>query len=348
MPTRIFFATNRLLDAGKEPEFTEGFHPNFDELRFGHVDFEGDDLFRADIDRIAKQGKIAVAPEKQDPRDASRSKLGSRATFEALRAAMKQDGDAVLFIHGYNFTFRQSAARAAQLQQWLAAGGQDLTMMMFAWPSLGAGVAPRTYSDDRQRAQVSGVALGRAIMKATEFIRSSKRSERCNGRIHLVAHSMGNWALRGAIQSMRSFVGSNIPPLFDEVILVAADEDDDTLSDAKKLAPITRGCRRVTVYYNHQDLALKASDVALGNPDRLGRSGPADRGALPAKIATVNVSPAIIRNPPAAETWTDDVTGHQYYRNNDRVRQDMLQVLDGQLDGHVAGRVAFDGSWLLG
>src|SRR3546814_10842584 len=71
---------------------------------------------------------------------------------------------------------------------------------------------------------------------------------------------MGNWALRGAVQAMRTFVGNNIPPLFDEVILAAADEDDDTLQMGHKVGPLLRGCRRVTVYYNHQDLALKASD----------------------------------------------------------------------------------------
>src|SRR3546814_5030215 len=80
---------------------------------------------------------------------------------------------------------------------------------------------------------------------------------------------MGNWALRGAVQAMRTFVGNNIPPLFDEVILAAADEDDDTLQMGHKVGPLLRGCRRVTVYYNHQDLALKASDYAMGNPDRL-------------------------------------------------------------------------------
>jgi esterase/lipase superfamily enzyme len=192
------------------------------------------------------------------------------------------------------------------------------------------------------------VALGRALLKAVEFIRNTKRSERCNGRIHLVAHSMGNWALQGAIQSMRGFVGDNIPPLFDEVVLVAADEDADTLGDPKRLAPLTRGCQRVTVYYNHQDLALKASDVVIGNPDRLGRSGPAQRESLPEKIAAVNVSRVIIREAPPAERWTADETGHQYYRNNARIRQDLLAVLAGTSDADVVGRERYEGTWLLG
>src|SRR3546814_5903613 len=105
-----------------------------------------------------------------------------------------------------------------------------------------------TYADDRGRARMSGPALGRAILKATDYIRNTPRSERCDGRIHLLCHSMGNWALRGAVQAMRTFVGNNIPPLFDEVILAAADEDDDTLQMGHKVGPLLRGCRRVTVY----------------------------------------------------------------------------------------------------
>src|SRR3546814_15278175 len=80
----------------------------------------------------------------------------------------------------------------------------------------------------------------------------------------------------------RSFVGNNIPPLFDEVILAGADEDDDTLQCGYKIGPLLRGCRRVTVYYNHQDLSLKASDYAMGNPDRPGRSGPSLAPQCPA------------------------------------------------------------------
>jgi len=170
------------------------------------------------------------------------------------------------------------------------------------------------------------------LLKATDFIRNTPRNDRCNGRIHLLCHSMGNWALRGAVQAMRTFVGNNIPPLFDEVILAAADEDDDTLPNNYKVAPLLRGCRRITVYYNHQDAALKASDYAMGNPDRLGRSGPCLTPQCPSKVSVVNVSPRIVWEAKGASAWTADPTGHQYFRNNTRVRQDILQVLDGKLD----------------
>ncbi|MGD1878171.1 MAG: alpha/beta fold hydrolase [Kiloniellaceae bacterium] len=347
MATNVYFATNRkVLKDGEDAEIGEEFHPNVDELRFGRVNFPGTELFKKDLDGFAGKAKIFVPKETLSKEDATQSKLGSTAIFDAVRQDMLKKGDALIFVHGYDHTFRQAAGRAAQLQQWLAAGGKDMTVLLFTWPSLGAGVSQRTYADDRDRARISGPALGRALLKATDFIRNTPRNDRCNGRIHLLCHSMGNWALRGAVQAMRTFVGNNIPPLFDEVVLAAADEDDDTLQNNYKIAPLLRGCRRLTVYYNHQDAALKASDYAMGNPDRLGRSGPGGGSGggsggetgLPRKVSVVNVAPRVVWEAKGASAWTADPTGHQYFRNNSRVRKDLVQVLDGTLDEDFLAR----------
>jgi esterase/lipase superfamily enzyme len=332
----IYFATNRqVLKDGENAEVSEKFHPNIDELRFGKVSFSGKNLYKKDLDAFVDKATITVAKETLSGEDAAKSKLGSTAIFDAVRAEMLSR-DALIFVHGYDHTFREAAGRAVQLQQWLAAGGRDMVVLMFSWPSAGAGVSQRTYADDRDRARISGPALGRAILKATDFIRNTPRGERCDGRIHLLCHSMGNWALRGAVQAMRTFVGNNIPPLFDEVILAGADEDDDTLQQNHKIGPLLRGCRRVTVYYNHQDLALKASDYAMGNPDRLGRSGPCLTPQCPNKVSVVNVSGKIIWEVGGANAWTCDPNGHQYFRNNARVRQDICEVLGGKLDHDFA------------
>src|SRR3546814_15840826 len=143
-----------------------------------------------------------------------------------------------------------------------------MVLLMFTWPSAGAGVSARTYADDRDRARLSGPALGRAVLKATDFIRNTERNKRCDARIHLLCHSMGNWALRGAVQAMRTFVGNNIPPLFDEVLLAGADEDDYTLQCGYKLGPLLRDCLRVKVYTNTPYLSRNESASAQDNPQR--------------------------------------------------------------------------------
>ncbi|MBL29371.1 MAG: hypothetical protein CMM50_17710 [Rhodospirillaceae bacterium] len=343
----VYFATNRRPNRQNGPtDFTSEFTPDINSFRVGTGTVEGNNLFEQDVDVLAERATISVEPERMNAEDARASRVGSDVVFSRIRERMKAGADAILAIHGYNYTFRQAVARAAQLGQWLAPEASDMrgerpeppVMLLFSWPSRGEGVTPRLYDDERARARASGEALGRAILKATDFLRAIKREDRCDGSIHLLAHSMGNWALRGAVQYMKTFVGENIPPLFDEVILIAADEDDDTLGQGYKLAPLLRGSRRVTVYYNHQDWALKASDWAMGNPDRLGRSGPKGAAGVPVKVEPVNVSRKILWDAPAGEKWQEDDTGHQYYRNNPRVRLDLLDVLDGVDARLIAGR----------
>jgi hypothetical protein len=77
----------------------------------------------------------------------------------------------------------------------------------------------------------------------------------------------------------------------------------------------------------------------MGNPDRLGRSGPLRPADLPPKIVPVNVAPAVIWQGRAkTPAWQVDETGHQYYRNNPSVRDDALEVLAGTMDGDIKGR----------
>lgn len=339
--TTVYFATNRAPDNADNPtDFTEAFAPDIDTLRFGTATVPGREIFKEnDLKKIGRNIDIRVAREKLHPSDDAKSKLGSAEIIGRIRKDMLRDGgrDAVILIHGYNYTFRESMVRAAQIGQWLHE--IDPVMLTFAWPSLGQGVAPKSYSDERKRAEAAGNALGRAVLKAADYLRRVQREENCNGRVHLMAHSMGNWALRGGVQFMRTFVGDNIPPLFDQVILTAADEDDDTLGNHMKIAPLLRGCKRLTAYYCAQDAALKASDWVMGNPDRLGLSGPEDMETLPPKVSAVNVSPVIAWEPAdGLEDWQTDPSGHQYYRNNEAVRQDVLQVLRGRDTDDIVGR----------
>ena len=352
--TSVYFATNRRPDRKTNPtDFTSDFCDDMTSFRVGTADVPGAGLFETDVAKLAQKVKIRIEPEKLDADDARDGKVGSDQVFAGIRQDMLTGADALLMIHGYNYTFRQAMARAAQLKQWLEferpaeIRKRDLVMMAFSWPSLGQGVTQKLYELESERARASGVALGRALLKATDFLRAIKRDERCTGSIHLLAHSMGNWALRGAVQAMKTFVGNNIPPIFNEVILAAADEDHDTLARSHKIGPLLGGCRRITVYHNAQDAALKASDVAMGNPDRLGRSGPERVDPASPKVTAVNAAPAILWERNGAPAWQEDDTGHQYYRNNPVVRQDMQRVLASLADGDIEDRTEIEGGWRL-
>src|SRR3546814_18667729 len=111
--------------------------------------------------------------------------------------------------------------------------------------------------------------------------------------------------------------------------------DLDTLQMGHKVGPLLRGCRRVTVYYNHQDLALKASDYAMGNHDRLGRSGPCVTPECPNKVSVVNVAAKIIWEAKGPNAWHCDPTGQPYFRNNPRLPQELSKVLCAPMDGDL-------------
>jgi esterase/lipase superfamily enzyme len=328
--TQVFFATNRCPDNQDNPKkFGKDPCPGgLDSLRFGEAEVDG---------KKEKLGPVFVYPEKLDARP-GRQKLGSNAAFDELRKLMmKEEADTLFFLHGFANTFESALIRAAQLKEYYArksqGEGKKLNVLAFCWPSDGA-VTPvfRAYADDRLDAATSGHAIARTMLKARDFARNLAPNERCNQRVHLLAHSMGNWALRNAMQALRQLGEEGTHQLFDQTILAAPDDDADTLGDVGKMAPIIGLTRRLTVYYSPRDTILTGSDWTKGMPSRLGATGPSDPHALPEKVELVNVAPVIV------EKEEPNATEHQYYRNNDQVRDDIVDVLKGVAGDDIPNR----------
>jgi esterase/lipase superfamily enzyme len=130
---------------------------------------------------------------------------------------------------------------------------------------------------------------------------------------------MGNYVLRNGLQALRAKDEKALVRLFDQIILAAPDEDDDTFETPDKLALITRICRQVTVYFNPHDKALIISDKTKGNPDRLGSDGPRLIDLIPKKIVLVDCR--IVRS------VGDKLVDHSYYLNSAAMRTDLAGVL---------------------
>ena len=349
----VYFATNRQPNDPANPTDFDGgtVAPTpGDPLRFGRADFQGLDLTPEPdddtdkvLDALGAQAKLTIAPIAVAPQSGdgdTAAELGAFAAIDQTIAGSRQD--ALCYIHGYDYTFRQSLARAAQLQSWYGQGpyGAPLLIFLLAWPSLGQAITPETYEQERNRARLSGDAMGRAMQRATGYARAIAAAQKTQQNVHMLAHSMGNWALRWAVQSLHGS-GGDLPSMFDQVLLLAADEDDDTLSQGVKLQPMLSACNRVTVYCNYYDVPLGFSQDVMGNPTRLGAGGPANPKSLPAKVATASVASVI--DPRIDEEQ------HQYFRDNIFVRRDLLQVLGGVADPSVVGRghVLYNGQYVL-
>lgn len=326
---RIYFATNRDPDDLDRPtDFGNHFSPNgLTDLRFGSAEVSGPKLDRYKLD---------VAPEKLDVgldnawrNELGEQVLGSQAVFEQVRAEMVANRqDCMVFIHGFNVSFKDAITRTAQLKQFYT--GRPMTWLVFTWPSDGSMLPFKAYASDRDDARASGVALGRGLQKLASFLHGSRPEDFCGQRVHLMTHSMGGYALRCALQSILGNNRSGLRRLLEHILMFAADEDDDAFELAHKLQPLPDMARRVSLYHNAGDLALVTSDVTKGNPDRLGAAGPRNARALPDKVSVVDCE--------AVLSFRQDPQGHGYYARNATVRQDVLSVLAGNAPIDIKGR----------
>jgi esterase/lipase superfamily enzyme len=236
--------------------------------------------------------------------------------------------DTLIFVHGFGYSFVEALARAAEFKKFLAV---QMNIFVFTWPSEGKMVPLLSYPRDRAEVERSGDAMARAIEIAARYLQKIAVADRCEQRLNLLAHSMGNYALRFGVQGLLRHSNGYLPRLFDKVVLAAADEDADTFDFDTKMKPLSQLAQQILVYHTPRDRALIVSDLTKGNPDRLGAGGPDNTRSLNDKISVVDVSEAL--------SGDDDFTNHQYFRVNTRVRADLRQVFGDIVPFQVKGRL---------
>ncbi len=366
----IYFATNRAVkfessktarnfgDEAAKPKPREADDPRFPAggpqiFRVGkvQVDLVGGDPFSVQDEKVWKVGQCDLYPEELKPDDPADVKLGSASMFDELRRHLKDNtSDVIILIHGFASTFQSAARRAAQLQTLYGADGKDAMVVMFSWPSDGQVFPSARYFSDRHDAAASGLAMARALSRLVAFLRdvrkqdlavieqaklrgevpTAKQLKQCERKLHLVAHSMGNWALRHAVLNFAEEQQGRLPRIFDQVFLMAADEDADALGDDGKLKKLLELANRIHVYHAWDDSALETSSATKGNPSRLGAQGPENLDSLNERIVTVNCS------------WVSDTIpehgNHQYYRLRREVVRDVVATLKGEPEDDRPGR----------
>jgi esterase/lipase superfamily enzyme len=228
----VYFATNRNQTRKKPVKFGDRFNddgPQFYRVGSARVDKKSDDPDEGyNLTDVSLQDESTSGPP---------VKLGSKQIFKKLQKQMRKDGrDILIYIHGFANSFNSTLERAAQIADQYTItrpDGKEYRPYMFAfsWPSNGKVIPPWQYFSDRDDAEASGKAMARSLLRLVEFLEETNTDgEQCAQRLHLVAHSMGNWALRHALQGLRQLAGPGaMRPIFENVFLMAADEDDDAL-----------------------------------------------------------------------------------------------------------------------
>jgi esterase/lipase superfamily enzyme len=238
--------------------------------------------------------------------------LETAAFWDAVGRSLRSSGDTdaadlLLFVHGFNTTFEKAARRTAQMAVDMSFPG---TAAFFSWPSDGS---MARYVADREDAEWSAYDLAAFL----ETLEARPRS----GRLHVIAHSMGNQVLVRALLDVSRRRPPGSEPLLDNVILAAPDVDADLFT--ARLAPqILHLARRFTLYVSDKDVALDAS--AILGVRRLGMPLPLVEGMETVDATGVEVTP-----------WSPPEF-HDYYATKLKVLADLRAVLAGTPPGKRA------------
>lgn len=150
------------------------------------------------------------------------------------------EGDSLLFIHGYNVDFEEAAIRAAQIGYDLKVPGETA---FFSWPSRGTLAG---YPADAASIQASE----RQIAEFLELFADAVSP----GRVHIIAHSMGNRGLARACGQVVARLGAESANRFGQIMLAAPDIDVAVFKDLVP-AYLTLA-ERTTLYASPADHAV--------------------------------------------------------------------------------------------
>jgi len=348
----LYYATNRnhLGDRWSPDSYGQDFSADrSNNLRFGRVTVEvsvhkvkhflsnkvnnrtgdGEGLASYIEEKVRKKHLICAFKEpKISPKD-TKTVLASTKAFLELKKQMESKRDLVIFIHGFNVDWFEAVASAMALELMLNRHSQDIAelkdtnVFLFTWPSDGKMMMNKAYLSDRSDAEDSGIAVARGFLKLRDFLMTLRPKhadpavKECGQQLHLLCHSMGNYVLQHAVNSLHELNNQrHLPQLFQHIFMCAPDVDDNIFERDQPMVNLHRLARQVTVYYNSGDLAMYISDYTKGNIDRLGHKGAARPLQLHNKVSQLDCSDIVC-----------GVTEHSYYLWA-TVNEDIRQCID--------------------
>jgi esterase/lipase superfamily enzyme len=185
--------------------------------------------------------------------------------FKQFRDIIAKEGsdtrrDVLVFIHGFNTPFDYAVMRLAQVTHDIEFSGLPLA---FSWPSHGSAFQ---YDNDEANAERSVGALTETLQTLIDL--QGARSENLRGKVHVIAHSLGNRVTLRALQTLDLRLRADFKP-FGQIVLAAPDVSVSEF--ALRLPAAQSRSDRVTLYFCPDDWALLASQVRHPNEPRAGR-----------------------------------------------------------------------------
>lgn len=355
-PRSLFYVTNR------RHRGSDQFHPTgygtepsrdgFENLRFGKVTVEADprEIQRHFTERTdagigngnglsaylttqARRARIEAyaetIPDRKHPEAIQGStKLGSTEMFDELRQTMRERRDLLIFVHGYNVSWKSAVGSALALQEMVNRPGVglphrgDAMVVLYSWPSDGSALPFVAYKSDRTEAAASGYALGRGLLKLRDYLGNLNKQDYCWSNVNVLSHSMGNFVLENALRRIGEHSGGGqLPRIFDQAFLCSADVDETVLDPGQPMAKLSQLSRETSIYHNRGDAALHISDYTKGNPDRLGSNGVANPNSLHRSVHQIDCSKIV-----------GGLVEHSYYLDGG-ISHDIRMSIDGAAQG---------------
>ena len=205
--------------------------------------------------------------------------------------------DALIFLHGFNSSFKDAAIRAAQIGFDLKVAGHTA---FFSWPSKAKTLK---YAVDERTIQASTTAITHFL---TDFVQKSGAK-----KVHLIAHSMGNRGLLAALEKIAQNVTTSDAKIqFGQIILAAPDLDVSVFRQAKEA--YTQLSQTTTVYTSSTDIPVSLSRRLHEYP-RLGLVPPI---TIEKGIDTIKVNNFNLFN-----------LGHGYYAEAEALLSDIYDLI---------------------
>ncbi|MCI5107106.1 MAG: alpha/beta hydrolase [Pseudomonadales bacterium] len=248
------------------------------------------------------------------------TEIGSKDFFQSLKDDLDDDTQLLLYIHGFNNNMEEQVFRNAEkLQALLDKEDKDrVRVIPLIWPCDDDSIVAIAddYWDDRRAADASANGFARLLGKFDAWRRQqAQQQDPCYRRINLLAHSMGNRVLRGALNEWAiKESGGQMPSIFRNVFMAAPDIKNEALEKNGDGQFIPDSARNVFVYYAYDDFAMPASKVAnVGEKTlsrRLGMTGPENLDKTPRNVYELNCS--------SFNNRFDPPVGHGYFLEDDK------------------------------
>ena len=263
--------------------------------------------------------------ESQRPSRRALGKPVRQRTFtpSGRRSSEQDPSSALVFIHGYNVTFKDALFTIAQLKADTKYPGR---VYLYSWPSAAGFFSYIADMDNAEQAEPFLQSFMRLLMRYADI-----------DSIDIIVHSMGSQPTLRALSALRSVFEterqgeSRQQNIRIGQIMFAAPDVAMPVFD-QKIRRIAPYADRVTVYASMTDAALLLSNLARG----AGRMGELTDDKQPLLIEASNVH--VIDATGSASWWRVDRMlkgyGHDYFRQSKGVLKDIDRILRsvGQAD----------------